>query len=487
MHDELIQRLVEEIRTDLAGRFLGKIFQLSPVSFAFDFGLRGSFLFVSADPASPRFYLIHRRAKELDKQGLQLAHFGQTLRSKAGGSQLISVDKEPLDRVVRLTLRNEDDLGATHFLRLVIQLTGRSANLFLLDELNRIVAVLRMPNRKTGVPLRTETGQQPGEIYRPPPAPETTQRATLVLSPGSPSAQADAYFAAADEAEAFDYRANRLRSGLRVSIRRLGRLKAHLQKDLIDHGDPREHKKTGDLLLANVATAQREGNKVRITDYYADGAPLIEVEIDENRSLQDEAARRFRQYSKAKKAGEQIAARLAHLDRETAQLETRAKELESIIEQRNAAALDGFDTTRTRAKASRKRSAASQNITGVRRYRSTDGYEILVGRAARDNDKLTFRLAQPNDLWLHAGDYPGSHVVVRNPTRKEIPQRTVIEAAQLAGRFSQASEDAKVVVHYTERKFLSKPKGAAPGLVRLSRFRSITIEPKEAVERIKTL
>jgi predicted ribosome quality control (RQC) complex YloA/Tae2 family protein len=107
-----------------------------------------------------------------------------------------------------------------------------------------------------------------------------------------------------------------------------------------------------------------------------------------------------------------------------------------------------------------------------------------VGRAARDNDHLTFRLARPSDLWLHAGDYPGSHVVVRNPTRKEIPHRTVIEAAQLAGHFSQASEDAKVVVHYTERKFLSKPKGSAPGLVRMSTFRSIAVEPKESVKRL---
>jgi predicted ribosome quality control (RQC) complex YloA/Tae2 family protein len=60
----------------------------------------------------------------------------------------------------------------------------------------------------------------------------------------------------------------------------------------------------------------------------------------------------------------------------------------------------------------------------------------------------------------------------------------MIEAAQLAARFSQANEDAKVVIHYTERKFLSKPKGAAPGLVRLSSFRSITVEPKEAIQRL---
>ena len=73
---------------------------------------------------------------------------------------------------------------------------------------------------------------------------------------------------------------------------------------------------------------------------------------------------------------------------------------------------------------------------------------------------------------------------MRNPTRKEIPHRTIVEAAQLAARFSQASEDSKVVIHHTPRKFLSKPKGTAPGLVRLSRFKSITVEPKESVPRL---
>jgi len=140
--------------------------------------------------------------------------------------------------------------------------------------------------------------------------------------------------------------------------------------------------------------------------------------------------------------------------------------------------------TRTGTKKPLKQ-AEPTRLPGVRHYVSTDGYEILVGRAARDNDNLTFRIARPNDLWLHAADYPGSHVIVRNPTRKEIPQRTMIEAAQLAGKFSQAGDDTKVVVHYTPRKFLSKPKGAAPGLVRMSTFKSITIEPKEAVSRVR--
>ena len=94
------------------------------------------------------------------------------------------------------------------------------------------------------------------------------------------------------------------------------------------------------------------------------------------------------------------------------------------------------------------------------------------------------KVAKPNDLWLHAADYGGSHVVVRNSTRKEIPHRTLIEAAQLAAWFSQAKKDPKVDVHYIERKFVSKPKGAKPGLVRLQRFKNITVQPNEAGTRV---
>jgi len=73
---------------------------------------------------------------------------------------------------------------------------------------------------------------------------------------------------------------------------------------------------------------------------------------------------------------------------------------------------------------------------------------------------------------------------VRNSSRQEIPQRTIIEAAQLAGYFSQARKDLKVAIHYTPRKFLSKPRGAAPGLVRLSKFKTMNVEPKESIKRI---
>ena len=468
MDQSLIYRVVPELRSALSGRYFGKIYQLSPISFAIDFGLRGEFLLISVDPSNPRFYLTHRRTRDLEKQSLPLNAFGQVMRSKLSGAHFVSISKDPLDRIVRLTFRVDDV-----FWRIVVQLTGRTADVFLLDELNRIVAV-----------LREQSDARLNQIYQPPPRPLKESTTTLQLSDGPPSEQLDKHFTALDTARAFDAKAKTIRSKLTKSLRQQRTLREHLHGDLVRHGDPEEHKRTGDLLLANIATAVRDGNKVLLTDYYADGAPTIELEVDENRSLQDEASARFRQYTKAKRAAEEIAERLKQTERETAMLEQRLEQLDQIIQSRDETALDSFEKPKPAPKVQPKKSAKPEKISGVRRYLSTDGYEILVGRAARDNDNLTFRVAQPNDLWMHTGDYPGSHVVIRNPTRKEIPHRTIVEAAQLAGRFSQASDDTKVVVHYTERKFLSKPKGAAPGLVRLSRFRSITVEPKESIPRL---
>ena len=79
---------------------------------------------------------------------------------------------------------------------------------------------------------------------------------------------------------------------------------------------------------------------------------------------------------------------------------------------------------------------------------------------------------------MHAADYPGSHVVVKNPSRQEIPPRTLLEAAQIAAFYSQARNQPKAAVHYTQKKFVNKPKGAVLGLVSLSSFKTILVQPK---------
>lgn len=115
------------------------------------------------------------------------------------------------------------------------------------------------------------------------------------------------------------------------------------------------------------------------------------------------------------------------------------------------------------------------------RVHHRDGWEILVGRAARDNDRLTLREAAPHDLWLHAAGYAGSHVVVRNPDRvPELPREVVECAAQLAVYHSKARDArGKVDVHVCRAGDVRKPRGAPPGQVTLRRYDTVRVYSRD--------
>jgi predicted ribosome quality control (RQC) complex YloA/Tae2 family protein len=107
-----------------------------------------------------------------------------------------------------------------------------------------------------------------------------------------------------------------------------------------------------------------------------------------------------------------------------------------------------------------------------------EGWQVLVGRGDEDNDHLTFDVAEPHDLWLHvAGGTPGSHVVVRNPEKVEVPRAVVERAGELAAWYSKARGAPRVEVHVCRASEVSKPRGAPPGLVELARWRSLKVKP----------
>ncbi len=109
---------------------------------------------------------------------------------------------------------------------------------------------------------------------------------------------------------------------------------------------------------------------------------------------------------------------------------------------------------------------------------SIDGFEVLVGRGARENDELTFDVAKPHDVWMHvAGGTAGSHVVIRNPDRVAVPRPVLEKAAALAAWYSKARGAPKVEVHVCRAADVSKPRGAKPGLVQIKRFDRIKVRP----------
>lgn len=479
MHQQTLKEVVDELAQLIPGRFIGKIYQLSPLSLAIDFGLnQDGLLFVSIEPDAPRLHLIKRGLRSLEKSAKPHSMFTQAMRAVIGGGIVVSVSKDDTERVVRFSVDVTDDLGDRRHRCLVAQLTGRSANLFLLEHDGIITHALRPP---------IGDGQLVGNAYRPPFQSKAMIEGKQISRGKFPttSAAVDAHYHRIELAEAFEVRAASLIARQKKELAKQKKLKTNLQKDLVAHGNPDDHKRLGDLLNANISTGERAGNKVRLIDYWADGTPTIEMDLDANTSLQEAATAAFSRYAKSKRAIEEIGARLVKIDRQIVELESRQSKVLEAIAKRDEEKIAEFEgTSKERKSTSRSKRPESKDLPGLRRYISSDGYEVITGRSARDNDRLTFREARPNDLWLHAGDYPGSHVIVRNSSRKEIPHRTIVEAAQLAARFSQASKDSKVHIHYTPRKFISKPKGAAPGLVRMSSFKSITVEPGENISRI---
>lgn len=301
------------------------------------------------------------------------------------------------------------------------------------------------------------------------------------------SEAADEYYNARARATAFQAHYSTLRHLLASEIvRRESTLKA-LESDRARFQDPDGLKRCGDLILANLANAKIDGSSVTVVDYYATDPSEIQIEIPEGARLQDAAAGYFARYQKARRALESIAGRQRDIVRKLDPLKELLLRLEQEpTDQRVAEVRRATDDLLGRSSVTDtgKRGAQRANTFG-RRFKSSDGYEIVVGRNDRENDTLTFRVARPNDIWLHAADYPGSHVIVRNPSRDTIPHRTIIEAAELAAFYSQAKREGKAAVHYTQKKLVSKPPRSKPGLVRLSSFKTALVEPRNRVDRIE--
>jgi predicted ribosome quality control (RQC) complex YloA/Tae2 family protein len=114
----------------------------------------------------------------------------------------------------------------------------------------------------------------------------------------------------------------------------------------------------------------------------------------------------------------------------------------------------------------------------ARRFVSPDGFIVLVGKTAEDNDILTLKLAEPRDFWMHVAADSGSHVVIRNPDgHASLPRATAQFAAALAARYSKARKGGRVAIHVAQRADVSKPRGFEPGKVLLARYKTLHVAP----------
>ncbi len=266
----------------------------------------------------------------------------------------------------------------------------------------------------------------------------------------------------------------------------------------------REDRRRAEILLAHFQEIPRGASRVELPDPYADSpGARIEIGLDPALTPQDNAARLF-QSAKRGERGVQLARdRLAGTRRILADLAEARRDIASLPPREALARLGGFlregglhirtrgngqETRLGQARASAapraerpgRRPPGARKSIGPRTFTTTDGWEVWVGRNQVDNDLITHRLSNPHDFWFHASGVPGSHVILRRPTRRAVPgHRTLIEAAEIAAWFSQGRKLSRVPVLYTERKFVSKPKRAKPGLAVCTRERELLVRPRK--------
>ncbi|MEO7658876.1 MAG: NFACT RNA binding domain-containing protein [Pyrinomonadaceae bacterium] len=467
MDDRELEQIRLEIEAAFIGRRFGKVFPLSGTSMAIDFHPHNAvYLYINHDPKVRMTYLIRRRLKELERASVHASPFVIGMRRILTGRELTTVNKDQDKKVLGLEFAATVDQERSE---LLIQIGGKVPNMFIIEKEQIIVAAAR------GV---RNAGQTIGEKYAAPAESDDPDQQVRELNGRTLSDLLDEQSKTRNTADRFNTLAVAARKKINAEISKRRKLLKNLEGDLTSHGDAEQWKRFGDLLLANIANLRRDGDRVIVTDYFDPELADVVIPVEANQSPTEAAENFFRRYAKARNGAAAISKRMIEVRSDISGLEANRARLEAAIEAGDEQTLLDYIPTKKVQPLPGKRRGKNVEFKGARSFVSSDDFEILVGKKAKDNDYLTFRVAKSLDLWLHAADYPGSHVVVRNPNRNEVPVRTLIEAAQLAAFYSDARENPKAAVNYTSKKFVNKPKRAAPGLVSLASFKTILVEPQ---------
>ena len=286
----------------------------------------------------------------------------------------------------------------------------------------------------------------------------------------------DAFYRARDRAERIKQKSAALHRVLKNNIERCERKLALQKEALLGSERMEEYRVKGELLTASLHLAKKGMKSVTIPNYYEEGTPDLEVQLDEKLSPGQNAQRYFKLYQKARSAKRLAAEQVEKTTEELNYLEGQMLNLSACEEESELAELrEELEKYGYVRKNHNRRQMKKLEPSKPMRFDSPTGIPILVGKNNLQNDKLTFT-AEPNEWWLHAKDMPGSHVIVLSADPDE---ETLRMAARLAARYSKGASAGKVPVDMTRRRYVKKPAGAKPGFVIYTNQKTVLAEPWE--------
>ena len=494
-------------------------------------------LWIDLRPPDPSVRLLRTSSESLERTAP--TPFAALLVSRVQGA-LAAVEQHALDRRFTLHFAAGDGFVPSPPLRLEIELTGRHANAVLCDRDGRILGAQREVGRAVNRyrELRSGLSYQPPPPYSKPDPRALDDQArfegirgfTLRDAPrrfdgfGPQLSAAWARLAAVDHADiiaepqqaavlsalrellrdpaaalisdpqphrAFDPAdaAERMRDDRRARWR-LGAeqratsvlaarvLRAERQLHDAEQAVARatksaELRQQADLLMSASFSGVRGEQRVTLLDFDGEACTL---ELDPALSFVENAQRRYQSARRLEERAERAAQRLADLRLQLAAAQREAAQLQQLDDTSLRLLIEGEgEGGRRRPERERRPGVA---VVGPH------GFEVVLGRNARENDAVTFKVGRSLDLWFHAQGVQGAHVVVRSGGR-EVPDATLRFAAELAAGHAQVGREASVLVDYTQRKHVWKVKGMPPGAVHYTQQKTLVVRPKRVSESLQ--
>ena len=256
--------------------------------------------------------------------------------------------------------------------------------------------------------------------------------------------------------------------------------KKRLSEDLLDAENSDELRLYGELLTANLHLVKQGMKSVEVISYY-DGS-TVKIPLDVKKSPSANAQHYYKRYGKAKTAIKEKKIQIEENDREIEYLESVAAFIDGTgsVEEVDAIRQELIETGYLRP---RKRSGFKEKKARPQplKYKLGSGLTCLVGRNNKENDYLTFKMAQKGDIWLHTKDIPGSHVLIQTGG-EQVAEEDIFEAAGIAAFHSKAADSENVPVDYVPIRYVKKPQGAKPGMVIFTNNRTVYTNPKEGIK-----
>ncbi len=486
--DECTQ-VVAELQRVVSGGRVQKIHQPHPSCLTLEVRAPGNSCIIFIETESP-FARLHLTQKKFAHPPSPPA-FCQFLRSHVEGGGIVEISQQPEDRIVYFRI-----IKANKQVSMVCSLIGNWANVLILDEKGVILRSLKESRMKVGemyvpperrvkksVPTKDPVRPEDPEASLPEKTSENIERNDFSrLYPISFLIETD--YSQREEESRQDLRHAQQLAHARKVLKQ-GKVKLQgLQEDLKKAEKYREYSRYGELLKGNLNSFRKGQESVTVTDYFDSSLPSITLPLDPLKDPVRNMEMYFNKYHKYLGAQEHLVPRIDAQTKAVRKLEQQLMNIErgEISPEVPRSKVGPKISPSPPSHPKKPRSGPS---LGYRSYTSGDGIPILVGKTAKDNDHLTFKIGKPDDLWLHARGCPGSHVIVRAPKGAMVPHETLKDAATLTLWFSDLRKSRKGEVIYTFRKFVKKAKGQKAGSVQVTREKALWIEIQE--DRLKRL